>query len=113
METSTFTFDISVLRYIPSILVWGAALVLAIIMLKRGGGKAEKLLLSGCVIMFLVQLIAPVFRELIIPFIDEQGMSPQTIGWFNIPSAIFGLAGLVLLIIAFWTRFHRKKQETA
>ena len=111
METATYSFEISTLRYVPDILAWGAALVLAIIMLRRGGGKAERLLLSGCVLMFLVQLGTPVFSELIIPYMHELDIGPQAIGWFNIPSAIFGLAGFVLLVIAFWFRFRRKKQE--
>lgn len=103
--------DISTLQYIPDILAWGAGLSLAAIMLRRGGGKAEKLLLVGCILFLLAELARIAFAELLIPYAREYGLAFQTISWFNIPSAVFGLAGLVLLVLAFWFRFRRKRQE--
>ncbi len=113
MDSSIVEIEISVLRYVPSILAWGAALVLAIIMLRRGGGKAEKLLLSGCILMFFVQLGGPLLQVLRESLIEEHGLRASAIGFLSLPSAIFGLAGLVLLVIAFWLRFKRKKSEAA
>jgi LPXTG-motif cell wall-anchored protein len=101
------------LRYVPDIITWVIALALASIMLRRGGGRAEKLLLAGCVIFLLADLSRITFAELLIPYAQEHGLAFQTISWFNIPTALFGLAGLVLLVIAFWIKFRRKRQGAA
>ena len=50
---------ISFLARLPYLLAWLVAIVFAVIMLRRGGGKAEKLLLAGSSFMFLIQVITP------------------------------------------------------
>jgi hypothetical protein len=79
-------------------------------MIRRGGARAEKLFLSGCVIMLIVAIISG-----FIPWLYEQtNLGPREIGIIvSLTSGIPGLAGFVCLTIAFWLRFRIKREETA
>ena len=99
------------LENIPEIAAWGTGIVLAVMMVRRGGGKAEKLLLAGCCLMFIIELGHPFLIELA-RRLSEDRFGAVTYGAIiSIPSTILGLAGFVCLIIAFWIRFRRKRQE--
>ena len=118
METSVQIVEISMLRYIPELVAWGVGIVLAVLMVRRGGGKAEKLLLAGCSLMFVVKLAAPLLNEFVQWLGAERGMSnidiAQTMGLaINLPFTILSIAGFVCLVIAFWVRFRTRKQEPA
>ncbi len=107
--------EISILRYVPELLAWGVGIVLAVIMVRRGGSKAEKLLLAGCSLMFIKQLASPLLQGLVQRLVSEQGRSyidiAQTIGLtISLPMGILGLAGFVCLVLAFWLRFRSEKQ---
>ncbi len=106
---------ISFLGQIPGLLAWLIGIVLAVIMVRRGGGKAEKLLLAGCSLMFVVKLAAPLLNELVQWLGAERGMSnidiAQTMGLaINLPFSILSIAGFVCLVLAFWVRFRGEKQ---
>ncbi|MFC1901382.1 hypothetical protein ACFLX3_00420 [Chloroflexota bacterium] len=105
------------LRYIPELVAWAVGVVLAVVMVRRGGGKAEKLLLAGCSLMFITRLATPPLQELVRRLASERDMSniaiAQTMGWVSIPMSILSLAGLVCLVWAFWVRFRGRKQVTA
>ena len=118
METSVQVVDISILRYIPELVAWGVGIVLAVLMVRRGGGKAEKLLLAGCSLMFTTQLARPLLSEFVHWLMFERGMSniaiAQTMGLaINLPFSILAIAGLVCLVYAFWVRFRSGRQEPA
>ena len=110
--------DISVFRYIPEIVAWGIGIVLAVFMLRRGGGKAEKLLLVGCSLMFFTKLAGLLLHGLV-PWLEaERGLSnidiARTMGLaINLPFTILSIAGFVCLVIAFRVRFRTGKQEPA
>jgi hypothetical protein len=104
----------SLLRNIPELLAWGFGIFLAVIMVKRGGGKAEKLLLAGCSLMFLRQLASPLLQGLMQLLVSEQGRSyidiARTIGLtVSLPMGILGLAGFVCLVLAFWMKFWARR----
>ena len=105
------------LRHIPELVAWGIGIVLAVLMVGRGGGRAEKLFLAGCSLIFITNLASPILSELMRRLVTEQGMTnasiAQTMGWVSIPLGLLGLAGLVCLVWAFWVRFWIRKQETA
>lgn len=113
MVTSVQVVEISILRYIPEILAWLVGIVLAVLMVRRGGSKAEKLLLAGCSLIFIATLASPLVRELVQSLMWEQDMSnlakAQTMGWATLPLSILSLAGLVCLVWAFWVRFWRRR----
>ena len=115
METSVQVVEISMLRSVPELVAWGVGIVLAVLMVRRGGGIAEKLLLAGCCLMFGVRLASPLLSELVIRLASGKGMSniaiAQTMGWVTMPLTVISLAGLVCLIWAFWVRFRVRRQE--
>ena len=115
MVTSVQVVEISMLRYVPEILAWLFGIVLAVLMVRRGGDKAEKLLLAGCSLMFIRQIASPLLNGFMQRLVSEQGMSyidiAQTMGLaVSLPLGILGLAGFVCLVLAFWIRFWRRRQ---
>ena len=109
--------EISTLRYIPEILAWGVGIVLAVLMVRRGGVKAEKLLLAGCILMFVTRLATPLLSELVMSLVKERAMSniaiAQTMGWVTLPMSVLSLAGLVCLVWTFWVQFRVKRKVSA
>jgi len=100
----------------PYLAAWIAAIVLSVIMLRRGGGRAERFLLAGSCVMFAKQLfyipVSAVIELLIVPSMIERGVSrPIAVQVFSYNSIFFGLvglAGIICLVYAFWTKFKVK-----
>ncbi len=104
----------SLWRHMPELLGWLVGTVLAVIMVRRGGGRAEKLFLAGCCLMFTVQLISPFLSGLVSTLVHQGWRTPQTVGLIlQLPIGILGLAGFVCLVYAFWVSFWRKRQVLA
>ena len=104
----------SLLRHIPELLAWLVGVVLAVLMVRRGGGKSEKLLLAGCSLMLAIQIASPFLSGLISSLLREGWRTPQTVGLFlSLPMGILGTAGIVCTVYAFWVRFWARRQELA
>jgi len=97
----------SLLISIPVILAWLVGIALATRMLVRGGGKAERLLLAGCILMVAIQIARPFLTALSIRLISEHGIARASAAGLvvSLPSGILGMAGIVCLVLAFWTRW--------
>ncbi|MFC2060254.1 hypothetical protein ACFLTZ_04065 [Chloroflexota bacterium] len=100
----------ALLGNIPVLLAWLVGIILAVRMSRRGGGKAEKLLLIGCSLMFVAEIVRPFLRALTIWLIGEHGITTtNALGFaFSLPNAILSMAGIVCLVLAFWTRWKTK-----
>jgi len=100
----------------PVLVGFIVGIVLATRMLKKGGGKAERLLLIGCCLMLAEMLISPFIHVLIIRLIEERTITAQGIGLTSsivqIPLGIISLAGIVCLVYAFWMKFRIKHEAT-
>ena len=104
----------SLLQNTPELLGWLVGIVLAVSMVRRGGGKAEKLFFAGCVLLFMIQLISPFLSGLVSTLLQQGSLSPMTPTLIlSLPMGILGFAGFMCLISAFWLRFRRKGQELA
>ena len=92
------------------LLAWLVGIVLAVCMLRRGGEKAEKLLLAGCSLMFVAQLLRPFLTGLVLWLVAERGMSRASASGlaFSLPVSILSMAGIICLVFAFWTRWKSK-----
>lgn len=118
MDDSIQLFDIYTLRHIPELVAWAIGIALAIIMVRRGGVKAEKLLLAGCVLMFVTPLASLLLQGVLKQYVSAQNLSyistMQSPLWIavGIIIGLLSLAGLVCLVWAFWVKFWTKKQET-
>ena len=95
---------------IPLLLAWLVGIVLAVLMLRRGGGKAEKLLLAGCSLMFLAVMVRPFLTGLALWLVAERGMTRAGAAGlaFSLPISILSMVGIVCLILAFWTRWRTR-----
>ena len=101
----------SLLRNIPEFLGWFIGLVLAVRMVRRGGGKAEKLFLAGCSLISIIALISPFLSGLVSTLVHQGWRTPQTATLIlSLPIGILGFAGFTCLVSAFWVRFWRKRQ---
>jgi len=100
----------------PIIVAWIVGIVLAARMLKKGGGKAERLLLIGCCLMLAETLISPFTQVLILWLIAERTITAQGFGFImsiaRIPLGIISLAGIVCLVYAFWIKFKAGLKPT-
>ena len=107
----------SLLTNVPGLLAWIFGIVLGIVMVRQGGGKAEKLLLTGCSLMFASELASPLLSGFVTWLMSENGVSnivrAETMGLARLPLAILSLAGLVCLVWAFWMRFRKEKRRAA
>ncbi len=99
----------ALLGNIPILLAWLVGIVLAVRMLRRGG-KAEKLLLSGCSLMFVAQIVRPFLTRLALWLVYEHGMTRASASGlaFSLPISILSMTGIVCLILAFWFRWRTK-----
>ena len=95
----------------PVLAAWIAAIVLSAIMLRRGGGRAERFLLTGSCLMLLGTLLL-IPAPLIAPWLLESGVSrvrvASLVGYFGMLPSFVSLAGIVCLVYAFWTKFKVK-----
>jgi len=110
VSVSVFTGDF--ISRAPYLAAWTVAIILAVIMVRRGGGKAEKLFLAGSGLMLISTLASPLLKQLWAWLVAERGMSRAAAsGWFvSLPLGILGVAGFVCLVYAFWLSFMAKKQ---
>ena len=117
MDTTVQTIEISMLRHIPELVAWGIGIVLAVIIVRRGSLKLEKLFLAGCSLMFVAPLAGILLHNQLMQLLRVQDTSylgiAQSPLWIaaNILIALISLAGLVCLIWAFLAKFRKKQEE--
>ena len=103
---------ISFVGRIPYLAAWIVAVVFAVMMVRRGGGKAEKFLLAGCSLMLFNQVVMPFLGALSRWMVHEQEMPVSAIGIASIPNAVLNMAGIICLVYAFWVKFKKGKTES-
>lgn len=103
--------------------VWMVPLIAGIIMVKRGGERPERFFLAGSALMVLdhlVTLVRRVHTQLIMTMtlqlgsesIKEMGARVTSVNIiYTVFTSLFFLAGMVLLVYAFWLKF-KKNAET-
>ena len=98
----------------PYLAAWIAAIVFSRIMLRRGGGRAERFLLIGSCVMLAGKLLS-VPAALIVPLLIDSGWSPlralPVFSGFSFFLGLISLAGIVCLVYAFWIKFKVKSGE--
>ena len=103
----------------PYLVAWIVAIIVAVIMVRRGRGTAERLLLAGVSLMLVTSIMtclsATLVPSMLVPWLAEKGMSqldmlPVFLG-IDILKGLIGIVGIFCLIYAFWIRF--KARSTA
>jgi len=107
--------DFYILRNAPELMTWLIGVILALIMLRRGGTRIEKLLLIGCSFMLAVSIISPIINELIKRWSDSQQLgnisTAQIRGFVRLPALSLNFTGIICLVWAFWLRFRVKRWD--
>ena len=92
----------------PPLVGWIVAIILAVVMLRRGGGRAERLLVIGVSLMLVTSLIHALMVGLPV-WLQDTGMSVGTvISRVLLMRSLITLAGIVCLVYAFWIKFKVK-----
>lgn len=97
----------------PALVGWIVAVVLAAIMLKRGGARTERFLIVGACLMLLTSVLAIPTQALNLWLHTGLGMPNTEIAfWLSMYGLIRGLislAGIICLVYAFWIKFKTAK----
>ncbi len=97
----------------PALVGWIVAVVLAVMMLRRGGTRAERFLLVGACLMLLASILAiPTSAFGMWLHTSREMTNVQAASWLSIFGLIRGaisLAGIICLVYAFWVKFKSGK----
>ena len=101
------------------LIAWIAATVFAVKMARNSGGRPERFLLIGVSLMLASSVIATAtagFSVWLFPLWAERGLDFKSIGQvissISIVRGCIGLAGIVLLVYAFWQKFRARQTLT-
>ncbi len=98
----------------PPLIGWIVAVILAVVMLRRGGARAERFLLVGASLMLVQSLIAIPTTALSIWLTVDKGMAnveaASVLSIFGLVRGCIGLAGIICLVYAFWVKFRLGKE---
>ena len=116
MELSMFFLGLPTAA--PVLVGWLVAVILAAIIVSRGGSAPEKLILSGFSIMLSRTILGiPIVGiSSIVPYLaDKYGLSLAEISLFfsitNFSLGFISLAGIICLIIGFWLGFRARRVQ--
>jgi hypothetical protein len=95
----------------PNLVFWIAVIVLASILLRRGG-RAERFIIAGASLK-LVSNLLNIPATAIVPWLFHEGASVEyansVASGFGILRGIVSMAGIICLIYAFWAKFKTKE----
>ena len=98
---------------VPALVGWTVAVVLAAIMLRRGGARAERLLLIGASLMLLASILAVPKSAFATWLRIESEMTTVQIALrlaiFGLVRSTISLTAIICLVYAFWMKFKLGK----
>ena len=98
----------------PALALWIAVIIFGIVMLRRGGGRAERFLIAGAGVKILGNLLS-VPWVVISLWLHQEDYSITYINSIttviNIFFNIVSMAGIICLIYAFWVKFNKRNTE--
>ena len=99
----------------PGLIIWILAVIFSSVLLRKGGGRPERLLIIGSSIM-LVKSILSIFVPLIHDLLTQSELRRvEAAGWIsgvNVFLGLISLAGIVCLFYAFWKKFNTNIRVT-
>ncbi len=98
----------------PALVLWIAVIIFAAVMLRRGGGRAERFLITGAGIKIIGNLLS-IPAAFITLWLVDRGYSmdyaSSVSNYCGIFLNIIGMAGIICLIYAFWVKFKTRNLE--
>ena len=98
----------------PSLAFWIAVIVLVAIMLRRGGGRAERFLIAGASLKIISNLLN-IPTVAIVPWLVSRGYrmdnAASLVEYYGIFINVVGMAGIICLIYAFYVKFEARNLE--
>jgi hypothetical protein len=92
----------------PSLAFWIAVVIVVAIMLRRGGGRAERFLVAGASVKLVSNLLSIAWIA-IVPWLMHRGYSMDNavsrLSGYGIFIDVVSMAGIICLIYAFWVKF--------
>jgi hypothetical protein len=92
----------------PNMVGWIAVIILAVIMLRRGGGRAERFIITGASLNLLSNLFN-IPAAAIVPWLIQGGAAitdaSSATFIYGIVRGVVGMAGIICLVYAFWLKF--------
>ena len=92
----------------PNLAFWIAVIVLAAIMSRRGGGRAERFIIAGAGLK-LVSNLLNIPAAAVVPWLIHGGASvdyaSSAASGFGILRGVVSMAGITCLVYAFWMKF--------
>jgi hypothetical protein len=90
---------------------WLACTIFVVLMIKRGGGKAEKFLLAGCSLIFLSYILGIPVKRILVRFVYDFKSHVDVVMFYKltqliaIPASILEMFGFFCLFYAYWIRW--------
>ena len=98
----------------PALLLWIAVIIFAAIMMRRGGGRAERFLISGAGLKIIGNLLGIPAAFITVWLVDggySMDYAKSAANYCGIFINIIGMAGILCLIYAFWIKFMERSSE--
>ena len=112
MEISMFLAQF--INVVPALLLWIAVIVLAAILLRRGGGRAERFLIAGASLKIMSNLLGLAAFAILHGLIDRGysiAYANSVVSGYGIFCNVVGMVGIICLVYAFWVKFRVWKLE--
>jgi hypothetical protein len=98
----------------PLLVFWIAVLIFGIVLLKRGGGRAERFLIAGAGVKLAAVILGIPLTNITFWLIRE-GYSvayrDSVATGYSVFLDILGMAGVICLIYAFWVKFKATESD--
>jgi hypothetical protein len=98
----------------PALVLWIAVIIFAAVMLRRGGGRAERFLITGAGIKIIANLLRIPAAFITLWLVDgghSMDYANSVSNYCGIFLDIIGMAGILCLIYAFWVKFKTGNLE--
>lgn len=96
----------------PNLVGWIVVIILATIMLRRGGGRAERFIITGASLKLFSNLLN-IPAAAIVPWLVQGGATitdaSSAAFIYEIIRGVVGMAGIACLVYAFWVKFKAGK----
>ena len=98
----------------PALVLWIAVVIFAAVMLRRGGGRAERFMIAGAGLKIISNLLGTL-SIFVVPWLVGRGYSidytNSVTSGYGIFLNVIGMAGIICLVYAFWVKFKERNIE--